>query len=355
MKALRLEELGQLAVVDLPDPQPGPGEVRLRIIATGICGSDIHGFTGENGRRVPGQVMGHESVARIDALGDGVTGLEVGAIATFNPVVVPADEADAFEGREQMAPGKHVIGVAPHVVSSFAQLITVPAGNVVPLPAAMPVELGALIEPLAVSVHAVRRSGARPGDRVVVLGGGPIGQSTVLALQMAGVERIAVTELSPSRRELVERLGAVAVDAAGDDVLGALRAALGGAADVAIDAVGIEPTLRTSLQATRIGGTVCLVGMGAPKLGLDAFLVSTEERSIVGSFTYSAQDFRDAAEWIGQAPPQAAELISKAVPLEGGHDAFAELAAHADIPGKVLVRLDDHDASVTTTTQEEQR
>lgn len=347
MKALRLEELGRLAVVDLPDPEPAAGEVRLRIIATGICGSDIHGFTGENGRRHPGQVMGHESVARIDALGEGVEGLTVGDIATFNPVVVPEDETDAFAGREQMAPGKHVIGVARDVVSSFAQLVVVPARNVVPLPASMPVELGALVEPLAVSVHAVRRAGVRAGDRVLVAGGGPIGQSVVLALQMIGVERIAVTELSASRRELVGRLGAAALDAAGDDVVERIHAALGGPADVAIDAVGIGPTLRTSLQATRLGGTVCLVGMGAPQLQLDAFLVSTEERTIVGSFTYAAQDFRDAAAWIGQAPPQAAELISKTVPLSAGHDAFAELAAHADIPGKVLVRVDDHDASDT--------
>lgn len=355
MKALRLEAIGQLAVVDLPDPEPAAGEVRLAIIATGICGSDIHGFTGENGRRFPGQVMGHESVARIDALGEGVTGLRVGDIATFNPVVVPESEADAFEGREQMAPGKHVIGVAREVISSFAQLIVVPAGNVVPLPASMPVELGALIEPLAVSVHGVRRSGAQPGDRVLVVGGGPIGQSTVLALQMAGIDQIVVTELSASRRALVERLGATAIDAGADDVLARVESALGGRADVAIDAVGIEPTLRTSLTATRLGGTVCLVGMGAPKLSLDAFLVSTEERTIVGSFTYSAQDFRDAAAWIGEAPPQAAELISKTVPLDEGHAAFAELAAHADVPGKVLIRLADDDPSDTIDNEQEQR
>lgn len=341
MKALRLEEIGRLEVVDLPDPEPGPGEVRLRIVATGICGSDIHGFTGENGRRHPGQVMGHESVARIDALGEGVDGLEVGQVATFNPVVVPDAEVEAFAGREQMAPGKHVIGVAKDVVSSFAQLIVVPQRNVVALPSTMPVELGALVEPLAVAVHAVRRSAVQPTDRVVVVGGGPIGQSVVLALQMAGVDRIAVTELSASRRELVSRLGAAVLDGGSADIVADIVDALDGPADVAIDAVGIEPTLRSSLQATRIGGTVCLVGMGAPRLALDAFLVSTEERSIVGSFTYTAQDFRDAADWIGTAPAQARELISRTVPLERGHDAFAELAAHADIPGKVLVHLDD--------------
>lgn len=349
MRALQLTEIGRLDVVDLPDPEAGAGEVRLRIVATGICGSDIHGFTGENGRRHPGQVMGHESVGVVDALGPDVTGLAVGDVATFNPVVVPDEQLDAFAGREQMAPGKHVVGVARDVVASFAQLVVLPARNVVPLPASMPIELGALVEPLAVAVHAVRRAGVTAPDRVVVAGGGPIGQSVVLALQMIGVAGIVVTELSASRRELVASLGATAIDAAGDDLVDRIRAALGGDADVAIDAVGIAPTLRASLQATRIGGTVCLVGMGAPTVSLDAFLVSTEERTIVGSFTYSADDFRDAAAWIGTAPAQAQALISRQVPLDEGHAAFAELAAHADVPGKVLVRLDGDAASTTAT------
>jgi len=341
MKALRLEEIGRLAVVEMPDPEPGPGQVRLRILATGICGSDIHGFTGENGRRHPGQVMGHESVGVVDALGNGVEGIEVGAVATFNPVVVPDAEVQAYAGREQMAPGKHVIGVAREVVASFAQLLCVPARNVVTLPVTMPVELGALVEPLAVAVHAVRRAQVTDADRVLVVGGGPIGQAVVLALGRIGARRVVVAELSPTRRALLERLGATAVDGSGEDVVARITEALGGPADAAIDAVGLETTLRTSLQATRLGGTVCLVGMGAPRLMLDAFLVSTEEHAVVGSFTYTAQDFRDAAAWIGTAPPQASELISKTVPLALGHEAFAELAAHAEIPGKVLVRMDE--------------
>lgn len=343
MKALRLEEFGRLAVVDLPDPEPGPGEVRLRIHATGICGSDLHGFTGENGRRRPGQVMGHESVGVVDALGEGVSTVRVGQPATFNPVVVPDDEVDAYAGREPMAPGKYVIGVAPEVVASFAQLVIVPERNVVALPPSMPLRLGALVEPMAVAVHAVRSSGVSEQDRVLVVGGGPIGQSVVLALAMAGVRQVVVTEISASRRELLGRLGAATLDAASADAA-AVADALGGPADVAIDAVGITPTLALSLAATRIGGTVCLVGMGSPELSLDAYLVSTAERSVVGSFTYTAQDFRDAAAWIGQAPPQAETLISRTVPLAVGPAAFAELAAHADVPGKILVALDDETA-----------
>ncbi|GAB3716133.1 zinc-dependent alcohol dehydrogenase [Nocardiopsis oceani] len=339
MKALRLADYGRMEVVDLPKPEAGPGEVLIRVVATGVCGSDLHGFTGENGRRVPGQVMGHESVGTVEGLGTGVDGLDVGDTVTFNPVVIPEDDVEAFAGREQLSPNKRVIGVTPDIVASFAQRIVVPARNVISLPTAMPVELGALIEPLAVAVHAVRNANVRSTDAVLVLGGGPIGQSVVLALHMLGVSRIAVTEVLPSRRALLDELGVTAVDADGGGA--AIADALGGPADTAIDAVGIGATLNQALNSTRLGGTVCLVGMGAQQLTLDAFLVSTQERAIVGSFTYSAQDFRDAAAWIGSAPPQARSLISRQVPLALAPRAFAELAAGDDTPGKVLIRLDE--------------
>ena len=157
MRALVLTDFHQLDLVEVERPEPGPGEVLLRICATGICGSDFHGFTGENGRRVPGQIMGHESSGTIAALGEGVdpATLPLGAPATFNPVVVPPEQAEEFRGREQHAPGKQVIGVAQDRAASFADYVVVPARNVLQLDPAMPLPLGALIEPLAVAVHAV--------------------------------------------------------------------------------------------------------------------------------------------------------------------------------------------------------
>jgi threonine dehydrogenase-like Zn-dependent dehydrogenase len=340
VRALVLAEFGRLEVEERPDPVPGPGEVLIEIVATGICGSDLHGFTGENGRRVPGQVMGHESVGRVADLGAGVSGLEVGRPVTFNPVVIPDEDVEAFAGREQHCPRKYVIGVAPHVVSSFAQLIVVPARNVVPLPESMPIEYGALIEPLAVAVHAVRRVHAGSAGSVLVVGGGPIGQSVVLALTLEGAADVTVSEVDPARRALVERLGARTVDPAAGPVPGQVAELLGGPADVAVDAAGISATVADAAASVHPGSMVCLVGMGSPRLELDAFSISTAERSLVGSFTYSARDFRDAAQWMSDAPAVAADLISQVVPLDQAHDAFAALTSHDTAPGKVLVRLD---------------
>ncbi|MGP5920802.1 zinc-dependent alcohol dehydrogenase [Brachybacterium alimentarium] len=345
MRALVLTDFHRLDVVDRPRPEPGPGEVLLRISATGICGSDVHGYTGDNGRRVPGQIMGHESSGTIAALGEGVdpSALPVGAPATFNPVVVPPEQAETFLGREQHAPGKQVIGVAQEVQASFADYVIVPARNVLLLDPELPLHLGALIEPLAVAVHAVGLGRPAPEEKVLVIGGGPIGQSVVIALQRAGVRDIVLSERDPARRELVTALGVVALDSTSAPLAELVVEALGAPADLAIDAVGLSPTMSDALTATALGGRVVLVGMGSPRLELPAFAISTEERSIVGSFTYSAQDFADASAWIGAHAEQVAPLVSALVPPEEAQESFAALAAGQGPAGKILVRFDQED------------
>ena len=342
MKALVLEDFGRMAVRERSMPRPVGDEVLIKIVATGICGSDIHGYTGENGRRVPGQIMGHETVGVVAECGPevGSTDFAPGDVVTFNPVVVPADDVARYAGCEQRCPNKYVIGVAHDVVAAFAQFLTVPARNVVRLRNDMPVEHGALIEPIAVAVHAVRRVGVDRASSVLVLGGGPIGQSVILAARMEGATDIAVSEIDAGRRALCERLGAKAIDPATGAVADQVRQIFGDLASVALDAVGIEQTVAAALESVQLGAPVCLVGMGAPTLGLDAFRISTDEKSLVGSFTYSAQDFRDAANWVAAGPPEVGELISRQVRLEDGPQAFADLARGDGTAGKVLVRMD---------------
>ncbi len=163
MKALVLRGDYDIAVEERPDPRPGSSEVVVEVIATGICGSDFHGYSGENGRRHPGQVMGHETVGRIDELGSGVTGLAPGQLVTVNPVMGCNDCAACASGQQQWCSRKVVLGVAPEISAAFAERVAVPAANIVTLPEEMPAELGALVEPLAVGYHAVRRGDADRG------------------------------------------------------------------------------------------------------------------------------------------------------------------------------------------------
>jgi threonine dehydrogenase-like Zn-dependent dehydrogenase len=338
---LVLEDYGRLAVQEHARPSAGPGEVLVRIIATGICGSDIHGYAGETGRRSPGQIMGHETVGRIEELGNGVhqPGLEVGVRVTYNPLVGCGDCPPCHHWEPHYCPDKYVIGADPRRSAAFAEFVAVPAGNIVVLPQDMPAAYGALIEPLAVALHAVRRAGLQPGETLLVVGGGPIGQSAVLAARFIGAARILASEPDAARRELMARLGAETIDPATREVPTEVGRILGGPVDRALDAVGLEATLRTALEATRLGGTVCLAGLAAPRIGLDAYRLSVQERGIMGTFCYAPGDFRDAAQYVACVPNGIEHLISRSVALEDAPAIFASLAAGNVPPGKVLVYM----------------
>jgi len=205
MRALVLKDWRKLAVAEIDPPTTTGADVLVRVIATGICGSDVHGFTGENGRREFGQVMGHETVGRIEALGSDVPsgpGLEIGNLVTVNPVIGCGHCARCLSGNSQVCADKTVIGVSSAYISAFAELFVAPVSNVVPLTPGTPAEYGALVEPLAVGYHAARRGGIRSGDSVLVVGGGPIGQACVLAAQRLGAEQVVLSEPSHHRREL---------------------------------------------------------------------------------------------------------------------------------------------------------
>lgn len=338
MRALVLQQFHTMTVEERPRPEPKDGQALLAMTAVGICGSDLHGFTGENGRRTPGQVMGHEAAGVV--VEPGATGLPVGRAVTFNPMLTCGECEACRAGHPQYCPHRRVIGVEPEIQAGFAEYLALPAANVVALPESLPVEHGALVEPLAVAFNAVRRAEIEPGAMVLVTGGGPIGQSAVLAAAAASPGAVAVSEPDPGRRKVCAALGAVPVDPGAGPVRDQLIAQWGRPADVAVDAVGITPSVRDSLAATRNGGTVALVGMGSPTLELQAFDLSTVERRLVGCFAYRHEDFLAATAWAGEHPDLVAGLVSTQVSLDEAPQAFTDLAGPHPAPGKVLVRLD---------------
>ena len=337
MRALVLRDFYDIAVEERPDPVPGSGQAVVEVIATGICGSDFHGYSGENGRRHPGQVMGHETVGRIYELGPDAEALSVGQLVTVNPVMSCGECWACQSGQEQWCSRRVVLGVAPEIPAAFADRVAVPAANIVPLPEDMPEELGALVEPMAVGYHAVRRGQPRPEDRVLVIGGGPIGQACLLAARRLGVQALALSDVSPSRRDLCARLGAEVVDPSAGDLPEAVADRLGGPATLVVDAVGLSPTVADAMAASGLGSRIVLVGMGSPRLELSAYALSTEERALIGSFTYSAAEFADTAEWVGTVPDGIDALIDGRVGWEGASQSFDDLARGRSTASKILV------------------
>ncbi|MGP4020078.1 zinc-dependent alcohol dehydrogenase [Saccharopolyspora sp. 5N708] len=334
MRALVFHGPGSIAVEQRPDPAPGPGEVLLEIIATGICGSDVHGFTGENGRRHPNQVMGHETVARVRG-GEPSAGTSVGDVVTVNPVIGCGHCPTCAAGEEQACPQRRVIGVDPTISSAFADLMVVPTRNVVPLPAGVPEEHGALVEPLAVGFHAARRGRCSGADAVLVLGGGPIGQACVLAARRLGAQRIVVSEPDPQRAALVAALGArlVTPSTVGTEA----ERLLGGKPTLVLDAVGATATLAVALEVAARAARIVLVGMSEPSVTLPAYEISTSERELIGAFCYNREDFASTAAWIAEAGAQLDQLINSRVGWSGAPGAFRDLAAGTAQASKILV------------------
>lgn len=340
MRSLVFHGPRSMSVETRPDPVPGPGEVLVKITATGICGSDLHGYTGANGRRHPGQVMGHETVGRIRD-GDRATlaeaGLATGDTVTVNPVLGCQDCPACAVGQEYTCPDRRVIGVDPTISAAFADFMVVPSRNAVPLPPGMPEEHGALVEPLSVGYHAVRRGRCSSGDAVLVLGAGPIGQACVLAARRCGVERVVVSEPDERRRELAATLGAHPVDPGTEDLGDASERVLGRPATLVLDAVGSSATLLDGLRVSAREARLVLVGMNEPTVSLSAYEVSTAERELIGSFVYTREDFASTAVWAGGVGGQLDRLIQGRVGWDGAARAFDDLASGASSASKVLV------------------
>lgn len=334
MKALVFKSAWDMAVEERETPVPAAGEALIQVIATGVCGSDLHGYTGHTGRRHPEQVMGHETVGRIAALAGPAGGLQVGDVVVVNPAMSCGTCRACLSGEEQRCAGLRVIGVVPDRSAAFAEYFVAPIQNLIPLPPGTPEHLGALVEPLAVGWHAVRRARVSSDDLVVVLGGGPIGQAVALAAMRAGLVNIVVSESLPSRRALLDRLGVRSVT---PEELGPVVEAMTAPSVTVLDAVGSTETVAQGLALTEPGGRLVLIGMSEPRLDVPAYEVSVREREIIGTFCYSQDDFRSTVAWLGANVDLVRTLVDAVEPLEAGPQVFHELASRSRDASKILL------------------
>jgi 2-desacetyl-2-hydroxyethyl bacteriochlorophyllide A dehydrogenase len=325
---------GRMELQDAPEPEPSPGEVVIASRASAICGSDLHGFREASPRRIPPLVMGHETVGVIAATGPGVDPSIVDGRVVLKPIVGcgTCDECRAGDVNH-CATGKLVGRDLP---GGFAERFAVPAGAAVSIPPDMPEDLATLTEPLANGVHVASRA-VRPGDRVFVIGAGPIGILMARASLLFGAADVHVTDPVVSRLRLAEAQGAIALEGGGDPA-DAVRDATGGRGpDLVIDAAGFEATWALGLRAVRTGGRIYQVGLGAASGSLDYFAVLGKEATITGSYAWTDDDFELALEMLARGDIDPAGWITR-MPLEDGQRAFEELTGGE--PGRFKVVLE---------------
>lgn len=296
MKAARWHGVKDIRVEDIAEPSPQPGEVKVKVAWTGICGSDLHEYLAGpifvpvdedhplSHDKAP-ITMGHEYCGTISALGDGVTGLSVGDRVAIEPIFACGACPACLEGKYNLCDSLGFVGLSGGH-GGFAAHSVVPARMVHKMPDELSMEQGALVEPAAVALHAVRLSKIKAGDKAAVFGAGPIGLLVVEALRVAGASEIHVVEPSEVRRRKALELGASsAVDPMSGDAVEAIRAATGGV-HVAFEVTGVPQVLPQCIDATRHEGQVLVVSIWEKEASFQPNTIVLKERQLQGTIAY---------------------------------------------------------------------
>ncbi|HTI22646.1 MAG TPA: alcohol dehydrogenase catalytic domain-containing protein [Kutzneria sp.] len=335
MRAVIYRGARRVEVEQRPAGEPGPGEVRIAVAFTGICGTDLHIFHGDMDARVgTAAVLGHEMSGRIDAIGPDVAGWSVGQPVTVMPTLSCGHCPACRRGNTHICHNLRFLGIdSPGAMQS---LWNVPAGLVLALPEQMPLEHAALVEPVAVAVHDVRRAGVSRGDHVVVVGGGPIGTLIAIVAQRERA-RVVLLEPDPFRRSVAAELGIEALDPTAVDMPAAIDERTAGAgADIAFEVSGSQGGVATAVDVLAARGRLVMVAIHPQPRPVNLHRVFWRELEVFGARLYQRPDVTAAIELVATGAVPAERLISRIEPVAAVDAAFAALESGGRVM-KVLI------------------
>ena len=331
----------QVSFRTVPVPQVLPGQVKVKIKMIGICGSDIHVFHGTHPFTSYPVTQGHEVSGEIVEIGGNVTGLTLGQMVTIEPQVVCGKCYPCRHGKYNLCESLKVMGF--QTTGTASTYFVVDASKITPLPAGMDEKAGAMIEPLAVAVHAVRRAGDVRGMKIAVLGAGPIGNLVAQAAKGLGAESVLITDVSDYRLELANKVGAdftantrtynfgeAMVDCFGPDK-----------ADVIYDCAGNNTTIGQAIQYARKGSTIILVAVFAGMAQADLAVLNDHELDLNTTMMYRHEDYLTAMELVEQGKVQLVPLQSKVFPFGQYQQAYEYIDANRETTMKVLIDVQD--------------
>src|SRR5262245_3038247 len=318
MRAAQARGRERIEIARVPVPEPESGEIRVRLLACGICGSDLHFH--HAGLWPPGATPGHEMAGEVDALGDGVQGLARGDRIAVEPLHACGVCAECLAGQPVRCPALQIHGI--HRAGGLAEFVCVQASRAFPVPADLDPGLAALSEPMAVVVHGLRRGGLRAGQRVLVLGAGSIGLVATLAARELGAAEVIVSARHPHQAELAASLGAAHVlSEVESDERGLQKLARELPVDLVVETVGgSADTLRLAAHAIRPGGAVCVLGLFLGPVRVDPLVLLLKEASLIWSNCYARApgepDFARAVRLVAGHRSALSPLLTHRVPLD---------------------------------------
>jgi len=347
MKALLLSEYKNLSLQDLPQPVPGPDDVLVQVAACGICGSDVHGYDGSTGRRIPPIVMGHEAAGIVAALGSAVRKFAVGDRLTFDSTVYCGACDFCRKGEVNLCDNRQVVGVSCGEYSragAFAEYVAVPERILYPLPPELSFAEAAMLEAVSVALHGVHVSEVQGGETALIIGAGMIGLLLLQAARAAGCSRVFVADIDATRLKLATNLGAdQTLQLSGAELLSEiLRLTEGRGVDLVLEAVGRNETVGSAIDCVRKGGTVTLVGNITPQVTIHLQKVVSRQIRLQGSCA-SSGEYPEAMQLIAEGAIKVGPLITAVAPLTDGPEWFQRLYARE--PNLMKIVLDPREGT----------
>lgn len=318
MRAFQITQPHVGEVVDLPIPEVGPGEVLVRMHYAGVCGSDLHTYEGRHARRKPPLITGHEGSGVVEAVGEGVTGIEPGV-----PCVVLAEQSCGHcrwcrEGHTNLCAAKVLLGTPPWP-GTFSEYVKAPAANILPLPEGLSLRLAALTEPEAICMHVLRQADWQPGQSALIFGLGSIGSLLLASCRVRGMSRAVCADPKQFNVDLATRLGAdVAINNGGEDEgFAQLKEACGEeGVDTSFVAASPVSLVNQSFQLVRKRGTVTLVGQFNVPGVVDIDKCRLREQVIVSSAAANKRDFEESLAILAANPKAFEPVITSEITLD---------------------------------------
>lgn len=332
-----------IAFRDIPIPEPGENQVLVKIKKIGVCGSDIHVYHGTHPFTSYPVTQGHELSAQIVGLGKQVTGFTVGQKVTIEPQVYCGKCYPCTHGKYNLCENLKVMGF--QTTGTASEYFAVDASKVTPLPENLTYNEGAMIEPLAVTVHAARRFADMNGAKVAILGAGPIGILLAQSCKALGAEKVLITDISDYRLELAKQVGTDFTANTGKENFGkALIGAFGpDKADVIYDCAGNDTTMDQAIQCARKGSTIILVAVFGKRANVDLAVLNDHELDLNTTMMYRHEDYVDAIRLVSEGKIQLKPLMSKHFAFEDYLAAYEYIDANRERTMKVLIDVDDSD------------
>jgi|UniRef100_UPI00404A4224 threonine dehydrogenase-like Zn-dependent dehydrogenase len=336
MRTLHYPAFDQLEIRDIDEVAPQPDEVKLKVAACGICGSELESYKNKSPRRPPPLVMGHEFCGTIAEIGSAVKDWQVGARVVSNSLVPCGKCVRCERGDTHLCASRQIFGM--HRPGAFAEYVNVPARCLIPWPENLPAEAAALAEPMANGIHVVRVSKHLPANIVLVIGAGPIGLFCQQALQVLRGAKVYVADLSPERLAVAKKLGAVRViNPREEDVTKIIMEATGWeGADLSVDAVGSGLTKRTSLDAIRPGGATVWIGLHENSMTFDSYNITLPEKQVLGTYAATIEELQQALDLMSAGKVDALSWVQRFT-LADGVTAFQRMLAAKGADIKAVV------------------